>query len=156
IGEIEDRVFASILIHDERWRFGGKEFLRQAEDWMKRKGVWYEDTTPMFPLDTLPDHGISEEQLEHGKEDATDALETYRAALARGDISAVEDDLGLMLLDYPFDLDRKSAAYRELGIAALKATVRAWEAIQRRYAGESVDTPKLQAIGTQAPPSGDT
>jgi integrase len=156
ITEIADRMFASVLMQDERWRFGGKEYLRQAEEWMKREGVWYEDTKPMFPLDTLPDYGISDEQLRHANEGTVEELEYCRGALARGDISYVADDLDMLLLDCPFDVDRKGAAYRELGIAALKATVRAWEAIQRRDAGESVDTPKLPALGTQAPPSGDT
>jgi hypothetical protein len=46
-----------------------------------------------------------------------------------GDITAVEDDVALLLADFEIYLDRKSAAYRELGMQVLRAYVRALQAI---------------------------
>ena len=67
-------------------------------------------------------------------------------ALARGDISWVLEDIEECLSDFQTRLDRKSPAFRELGVAVLKADVKALRAIERRNAGEAVDTPNAPAI----------
>jgi hypothetical protein len=46
--------------------------------------------------------------------------------------TAVEDDVSLLLADFQINLDRKSASYRELGMQALRAYVRALQAIDKR------------------------
>jgi hypothetical protein len=70
-------------------------------------------------------------------------LVTMQEALALGDITAVEDDVSLLLADFEINLDRKTPAYRELGMQALRAYVRALQAIDKRNAGEPIETPKF-------------
>jgi hypothetical protein len=64
-------------------------------------------------------------------------------ALARGDISAVGEDVAGLLADFQIDLDKTSPSYHELGTQALLAYVRALQAIERRNSGLPVDTPML-------------
>jgi hypothetical protein len=64
------------------------------------------------------------EQLARKKEHMVHELATMKEALALGDITAVEDDVSLLLTDFQINLDRKSASYRELGMQALRAYVR--------------------------------
>lgn len=70
-------------------------------------------------------------------------LATMKEALALGDITAVEDDVSLLLADFQINLDRKSASYRELGMQAQRAYVRALQAIDKRNTGEPIETPKF-------------
>jgi integrase len=74
-----------------------------------------------------------------------------RAALARGDISMVSEAMTELLDRAQLNLDPNSAAYRKLGLAVLKADVRAWKAVERRAKGEPVDTP---AVANQEPTLG--
>jgi len=78
-------------------------------------------------------------------------LATMREALALGDITAVEDDVSLVLADFQINLDRTSAAYRELGMQALRAYVRALQAIEKRNAGEPIETPSFTRGNSGAP-----
>jgi hypothetical protein len=48
------------------------------------------------------------------------------------------------LLDrFQINLDRDNAVYRRLGMAVLRAHVRAHEAVERRCRGEPIDTPPI-------------
>ena len=58
------------------------------------------------------------------------------------------EDIEECLSDFQIHLNRKSPAFRELGIAVLKAHVKALRAVERRSAGEPIDTPKPPAIVT--------
>ena len=60
----------------------------------------------------------------------------------RGDITAVVDDVSLLLEDFNINLDRNSASYRQLGTAVLRVYVRGLEAIAKRTAGEVIEPPK--------------
>jgi hypothetical protein len=46
-------------------------------------------------------------------------------------------------LEFHINLDPNSPAYRQLGMAVLRADVRANEALGRRYRGEPIDTPPI-------------
>jgi hypothetical protein len=76
--------------------------------------------------------------------------------LALGDISVMEDHVSLLLSDFQISLDRKSASYRELATLALQAYVRALQAIEKRNAGEPVQTPKLTRGDLNASGAGGT
>ncbi len=65
-------------------------------------------------------------------------------ALARGDITAVQDHILILLDDNQINLDTQSDAYRELGRVVLRQYVRALQAIAQRNAGEPIETPRLQ------------
>jgi hypothetical protein len=66
-----------------------------------------------------------------------------RHALARGDFSALRWEIDELLDLFRIKLDPKSASYRELGMAILRAYVKALEAVERRDKGEVVETPEL-------------
>src|SRR5215831_5123980 len=73
-------------------------------------------------------------------QDATQSVAS--AALARGNITVVRDDVEGLLSTFQINLDRTSAAYRKLGMAVLAAEVRGWKAIERRNVGEPIETPQ--------------
>ena len=72
------------------------------------------------------------------------------AALSKGDISHIDIQLDDLLETFQINLDKKSAAYRELGLEALRAEVRGLRAIEQRSAGEPIQTPPL-AVPSSAP-----
>ncbi len=71
-----------------------------------------------------------------------------REALALGDIAAVEEDVANALA--AFNLASGSLSYPALGIAVLRACVRALQAIAQRNAGEPVPASQLVAAPTAA------
>ena len=81
-------------------------------------------------------------------------LATMQEALALGDITAVEDDVSLLLADFEINLDRNSSAYRDLGMQALRAYVRALQAIDKRNSGEPIETPKFTRGPLSTPVAG--
>ncbi len=106
------------------------------------------------PLESLRDYGWQPEELSHQKERMLHELAAMQAALARGDITAVVDDVSLLLADFQINLDPTSASYRELGMRALTEYVRALQAIEKRNAGESVETPKFTLGSLSVPATG--
>jgi hypothetical protein len=69
-----------------------------------------------------------------------------QAALARGDISKVDEHLDYLLNgQFGINLDRRSEAYRRLGLAVLRKNVAALE-VKSRAEGQPVETPPLSAI----------
>jgi len=153
ITRIADHVFVATLANDERWRFGGREYQREAIAALNKQGI---EVAPFIPTEHLPPFGIAEEQLRAATDDVDETLDHLRKRLAHGDITEVEDDLDRLLGHVGINLDRNTKAYRDLGMAALKAVVRAFEAIQQRNAGNTVDTPKPPALSADTPASGDT
>ena len=75
-------------------------------------------------------------------------IQEAEAALAKGDLAYADFQIEMVLDAFQINLDRKSAAYRELGIAILRAFVRALRAIQQRHAGEPIETPPLPAVNS--------
>src|SRR5262249_33682283 len=59
---------------------------------------------------------------------------------ARGDITILSEHMPELLDRFHLNLDPNSAPYRRLGMAVLRADVRAHEALERRSRGEAVDT----------------
>src|ERR1700743_3012800 len=54
-----------------------------------------------------------------------------------------EAQLDELLYAFQINLDRKSTSYRKLGMAVLTAHVRGLKDIERRNAGEPIETPQL-------------
>lgn len=96
-----------------------------------------------MPYDTMPAHGWSPQQLADHRRQLDEDLRGLGEDLALGDISAVEDHIADALDAFDIQLDRKGVAYPRLGIAVLRAYVRALQAIEKRNAGEPVPTPQL-------------
>jgi integrase len=153
IKRMAEALFGKLLADDEAWRFGGRAYMAQGEAQLRREGVEF---TPAYPLNTLPEFGWLPEQLREQKENLVSELQTMQDALARGDITAVVDDVALLLADFQIDLDKSSASYRELGTQALRAYVHALQAIEKRNAGQPIETPKFSQVTTGAPEDGGT
>jgi integrase len=63
--------------------------------------------------------------------------------LSRGDIGKINEIMSELLDRFHINLDPDSPAYRQLGMAVLRADVRANEALERRYRGEPIETPAM-------------
>jgi hypothetical protein len=84
-------------------------------------------------------------------------LPIMQAALARGDVSKINEHLDYLLNGlFGINLDRRSEAYRRVGMAVLRKHVAALEAIKSRTEGQPVDTPPLPAIGSTSFDTGAT
>ena len=112
--------------------------MPNLREWVRkeatREGV--EPEPPVFPLDSLPEHGMSRENLQLQRDHLVDELRVMQEALAMGDVSAMQDEMMILLDDNQINLDPSSDAYRDLGIAVLRQYVRALQAIGQRNAGE--------------------
>jgi hypothetical protein len=93
-------------------------------------------------VEALPEARLSDGEIAERQavQDATQPVAS--AALARGDITVVRDDVEGLLSTFQINLDRESAAYRKLGMAVLAAEARGWKAIEHRNAGEPIETPQ--------------
>lgn len=151
IKRMGEYVFAKALAWDERTRYGRDELKRMEAEHIRFEGPLSGPWT--FPYEALPEHGLSPAQLSDRREQLNESLNDFRAALALGDISAVEDDVSDALDAFQIRLDRQSTAYPKLGIELLRALVRALQAIEKRNAGEPVETPPL-ATATNSMASG--
>jgi integrase len=144
IARIAEHVYASTLAGDERLRFGGREELRRIEAEVMRQLEPGEVLGPFeFPIEDMPRFGRSIEQHNDDAAQLANSLQDMKAALAIGDISVVEDHILIALAEFGIDLAPDSASYPALGAAVLRAYVRALLDLERRNAGEPVETPKV-------------
>lgn len=84
---------------------------------MHMRLVWVSGRQPSPPF------GMSERELSQIQQAVETALPEAKAALARGDISFVKDELEELFEVFRFEVDVTSAAYRALGSAVLKRHV---------------------------------
>ncbi len=154
VTRMAEALYGKLLADDEAWRFGGRAFVAEGVEWIRRNTD--ADFELPYPLESVREHGWHPEQLARQKEHMVHELETMQEALALGDISAVVDDVALLLADFQIKLDPSSKSYRELGTQALMAYVRALQAIEKRNAGLPVETPKFTRDLMSAPVLGGT
>lgn len=158
IAKIAEYVFAKGLAFDERMRFGGKpEWLQLHEDARRQVEAEGRQLEPGgYDLDELKPYGSPEGWLEQERESVADYLSTMREALARGDISAVEDEVDIALADFSISLDPGSASYGKVGTAVLHRYVEMLEAIEARNAGKPITTPKTTLVVSSSASTGGT
>ena len=77
-----------------------------------------------FSVGPLPEAGLSDREVFKREELLADQLPSAATALAKGDITHVRIELDELLEMFQINLDRKSLAYRQLGMAVLGAHVR--------------------------------
>ena len=106
--------------------------------------------------DPIPKFGLSGGQMFDVRENLPPLIKDAETAMARGDLRFADAQIEMVLDAFQINLDRNSTAYRELGIAILRAFVRVLHAIRQRFAGEPIETPPLPAIGTVTPATGET
>jgi integrase len=143
--------YASVLHDDEEERRGGtgsEPLFQSIARQLAAAGI--EHNSP-FTIGALPEAGLSDREIIKRQSTLDFALGAGAAALARGDITFVREELEGLLYTFQINLDRKSEAYRKLGMAMLSADVRAWKAVERRNAGEPVDTPQVNTLLPSGP-----
>jgi len=137
IDRIAEYHFASVLTSDDemtREGSGSEELARSIAAQLTDAGVSF---TMPIPLDaTLPKHGLSNREVTKRDIELADWAPIVRAAYARGDVSLVSETMDELLDLFRLNLDRNGTAYRQLGMAVLKADVKALDARARRYSGE--------------------
>lgn len=147
---IADRHYVEMLhLDDEETRegTGRDEFVRSIAKQLDDAGVEYD--MPIPPSARIPDYGLSDSEFRKRVADLEWELPIMQAALARGDVSKVNEHLDYLLNGlFGINLDRQSEAYRRVGMAVLRRHVAALEAIKRRTEGQPVDTPPLPAMGS--------
>jgi integrase len=152
---IADRHYAEMLhLDDEETRegTGRDEAMRAIAKELDDAGVEYD--VPMPPSEHTPEYGLSDSEFRKRVADLEWELPIMQSALARGDISKVGEHLDYLLNgQFGINLDRRSEAYRRLGMAVLRKHVAALVAIQRRSKGQPVETPPLPAITPSTSPA---
>lgn len=149
--------YAEMLhVDDEETRegLGRDKMMRAIAKQLDAAGVSY--TMPIPPSQHTPEFGLSDADMQRRTADLQFELPIMKAALASGDVSKVNEYLDELLGLFGINLDRKSEAYRRLGLAVLRRHVAALEAIQRRTQGEPVETPPLPGVAAAPSPSGET
>ena len=104
----------------------------------------------------IPSFGLSQGQVADANVTILEVLQEAEAALGQGNIGHIEFQIEQVLDVFQINLDRKCSAYRELGLALLRAEVRAFRAIQQRQAGEPIETPPLPQAVMTASATGET
>jgi integrase len=158
IDRMAEYVYAKALEWDERIRVGGRDELKRMEIELRKelKKEGREPEPPFYRYEDLPPHGLSIEQLNNDREQLKDDLRAMQDALALGDISAVDDHTLEALYVFGINLDPTSLSRPHLGIAVMRAYVRALQAIEKRHRGEPVETPKFTWAVTSSPETGGT
>jgi integrase len=145
IDRMAEYVYANALEWDERIRVGGRDELKRMGIELRKqlKEEGREPDPPLYRYEDLPPHGLSIEQLNNDREQLKDDLRLMQEALALGNVSAVDDHTQEALSVFGINLDPDSMSRPHLGIAIMRAYVRALQAIEKRHAGEPVETPKF-------------
>jgi integrase len=100
----------------------------------------FQDEIPPSP--NAPAYGLTDEEFERIGRAYRKELTAAQSALARGNIEYVEPEVQELLNDvFHIRLDPASASYRQLSAAVLVEQVKALQALQRRQAGEPIETP---------------
>jgi Domain of unknown function (DUF6538) len=134
-----------LAAHDEYLRIGpeNERAMRELDPDLEWDGL-------------IPEFGLSPGQIADANVTGPEVVKDAEAALARGDIGHIEIQIEMVLNAFQINLDHKCPAYRELGLALLRAEVRALRAMLQRDAGEPIETPSLPAIDTAQTLSGET
>jgi integrase len=103
-----------------------------------------------------PAFGLTDDQFERIGDSYAAELKSAQAALARGNVEYIAPGLDELLELFGIRLDPSTTAYRSLGSAVLTADVKALQAVQRRHAGEPVETPRQPDITETGTLEGDT
>ena len=150
IDRIAEFYFGSRLADDdELTREGGDDsLLRAVTNQLDVAGIDYQMP---IPLDAQrPAYGLSNREVAKRDADLAFMLPIMRHALSRGDIGKVSEAMAELLDRFHLNVDRSGVAYRKLGLAVLRAEVRALEALKRRSRGEPIDTPPIAHLEPKA------
>jgi integrase len=143
IKRMAESYYAGVLRDDEEERregTGSEPVFQNIAKQLAAEGVEHE--TP-FAVGPLPEAGLSDREVFKRRELLEHHLPLASIALARGDITVIREQLDELLYAFQINVDRTGASYRKLGMAVLASHVRALKDIERRDAGEPIETPKF-------------
>jgi integrase len=143
IERIAEYFYAHELTADDEERLDGRSHEAFFQDVARQLGEAGIKHKSPFRIGPPPKFGMSARQMYKVDETLDIVLPLAKHDLARGDISRFRYEIDALLEVFRINLDPDCVSYRELGMAVLKAYVRALEAIARRHKGEPVDTPEL-------------
>jgi hypothetical protein len=136
-------LYTWMLEEDEEIRrdgTGSEELFQDIAQQLCDAGIPF--STPFATTGKNRPFGLSDRELLKVREDTDGVLAFAKEALARGDISFVQEQVDELLVIFRVNLDPRSTAYRKLGSAVLRRFVQALQAIERRNQGEAVETPR--------------
>lgn len=154
IKRMAEWVYAKALAWDERIRFGGRDEQGRIRAEIIR--VEGSAEAPLIPPAQWPARGLPRQVFEENHAELLDTIQVHREAAAMGDISAVQDHVLEAMSAFNIELDEHSAAYIKLSTACLHSYLRGLEAIEKRDAGITVETPVVAAPGAAAVADGGT
>jgi integrase len=164
IDRIAEFHYSSVLADDEEFTTEGAEadedLARSVAAQLTEAGIDPTDVMRIpVPFDTQrPAYGLTDRQVTKRVAELAWYLPIMREALSRGDIGKISEMTTELLERFHLNLDPNSPAYRKLGMAVLRADVRAHEALERRYRGEPIDTPSMAHLepSVERPSTGGT
>jgi hypothetical protein len=130
-----------VLAADEDFTTEGgtddEDLVRSVACQLTEAGIEYDMPAP---LDTQRSpYGLTNRQVKT-RGGVAWHLPIMRGALSRGDIGKISEIMTELLNRFHLKLDPNSTAYRKLGMAVLRADVRAHKALEGRSRGEPIDT----------------
>ncbi|MGH6713003.1 MAG: DUF6538 domain-containing protein [Bradyrhizobium sp.] len=156
IRRMAESYYASVLHGDEEERqegTGEEPIFQSVAQQLAAAGI---DFNTPFKVGETPEAGLSDREVFKREHALSENLPDAMSALAKGDTTHVRLDLDELLEAFQINLDPKSLSYRQLGMAVLRARVRALKDIERRNAGEPIETPVFSMDAVGAPVSGGT
>lgn len=151
IKRMAEAYYAARLANDEEERregTGSEPLFQSIAEQLSAAGIEYR--TP-FAIGVTPEAGLSDREVLKRVGTLEYELAIIPPALARGDISVIREELDELLNDFQLNVDRKSQSYRKLGMSVLTAYVRALRDIERRNAGEPIETPQSFFVLSELP-----
>jgi integrase len=140
--------YASVLADDEQFTTEGaaddEDLVRSVARQLTDAGVDYDMPAPLDAQ--RPAYGLTNRQVTKREAELAWYLPLMREALSRGDIGKVSEAMAELLDRFHLNLDPNGPAYRQVGMAVLRADVRAHEALARRYRGEPIETPPMAHV----------
>jgi hypothetical protein len=152
IDRIAEFYYATVLAADEDFTTEGhqadEDLVRSVARQLTDAGIEYDMPAPLDAQ--RPPYGLTNRQVTKRDAELAWYLPIMRDALSRGDIGKVSEAMAELLDRFHLNVDRNSVAYRKLGLAVLRAEVRALEALERRSRGEPIDTPPIAHLEPNA------
>jgi hypothetical protein len=145
IDRIADYYYAEKLAEDDEIRLNGtgSEPLRQATA-TQLADMGIQPAAGYLRAGPPPEYGLSPREILQRAQTLDWVIPSAQLALAMGNIGSLEEEeVSELLITFGINLDRKSAAFRELGLALLKKRVEAYQAIADRMLGEPIETPHV-------------
>lgn len=142
IKKIAEYHYAAVLADDERTRIdgeGSEEVFLAVKKQLEEAGI---GAFVGYLSTGVPKYGLSDREYEKRLETIDTVRAIAKDALARGDLTFIEEELDDLMLVFNLKLNCKDAAFRKLGYAVLKAHTLALDAIHERNHGGVIETPQ--------------